>query len=456
MHIRNVFIDLKAQKIFKKEQRRLNIEREKRAQKLFENLYRNDSNRNFGETQKKKFQTIDYAYFKSNERTKDSKILQLLTEREFQEMMTQRENFELWKKVSHMTSIFRKRKSPLKIYRMKFDVRVYKEHTQYKKAKKYIQNLADNYKKEDVLEDLLYIRELIQMSSTEYCIYQVCKMVWFFEIFRKRSINKMMVDFSRTSERDYWILDIQNIQHSKARPENLERFFIKKIGYREPNYLEEQLPEVKNFALEQDEISEAVARKVKMLDSMYEKMKSEINLKLTMKEKVDTKPDRSFKVMHPFFNVSLTEIVEGKTDTKKVIKNLKKMYYVDYKKKGPVKRFGIEREELFRGKINEFFGKNLKKDKESNLKKRVERVQAKLRNMKEAEKKKIDNFVNRYSKNYRNKDRNLPPLKDLMYDDPFTQSNLRKAVSMKNFKRQPKSHKILSKTLLNKYWDDLK
>lgn len=85
--------------------------------------------------------------------------------------MTERQNTKLWNRVSHLTSIFREKNKPLKIYRMKFERQVYYNHTQFKKAKNYIQNLVDNYKKEEVQQDLLYVNELVKLSPTEYCIY---------------------------------------------------------------------------------------------------------------------------------------------------------------------------------------------------------------------------------------------------------------------------------------------
>jgi hypothetical protein len=189
-------------------------------------------------------------------------------------MMTERQNTKLWNRVSHITAIFREKKKPLKIYRMKFEREVYYNHTQFKKAKNYIQNLVDNYKYEEVHQDLLYVNELLNLSPTEYCIYQVSKIVWFFEILRKRSINKMMVDFSKSSEKEYWIMNIENIQHSVACPQNLERFSVKKIVYRDPEYTEAHLSHIIKAA-KQDPLKQnpKIQKMTEKLNSIYENVK---------------------------------------------------------------------------------------------------------------------------------------------------------------------------------------
>ena len=238
----------------------------------------------------------------------------------------------------HLTAIFREKGKTLKIYRLKFDIRQYLEHTQFKKAKKYIQSIADNYKKEEVQQDLQYIKDLVALSPTEYCIYQVSKMIWFFEIFRKRTINKIMVDFVKTAKNDYYIMNIRNIQHSRAKPENLERYEVRRLLYRDEAYKNSHLRQVAYFKVgDPAYYSRNVAKKQKQLDEIYERIKDEINLTMKVEEKTDPRPDHAFKVFHPDFTVGLTDIIEGRADADSASKALKKLYYKDYRKKGPLK-----------------------------------------------------------------------------------------------------------------------
>ena len=75
-------------------------------------------------------------------------------------------------------------------------------------------------------------------------------------------------------------------------------------------------------------------------------MKSEINLKLNFRDVKDRGPDESFKKIHPDFSINLTDIVEGYVKKEEVVRAFKKLYYKDYRKKGPLDKIPEKKKTL--------------------------------------------------------------------------------------------------------------
>lgn len=175
-----------------------------------------------------------------------------MSEVKFLKKMTQRHDVAQWKHIDHITAIFREHNKFLKIYRLKFETRKYIDHPLYLKAKEYLRNLVNNHTEDNVLEDFAYTQKLEEMSPTNYCIYITCKLVWFFEIIRKRHISKMMIDFAKTAKDEYWIMGIKNIHHRQADPSNLKRFSIRRLEYRDPQFRKRCMPRVSGTVSQQE------------------------------------------------------------------------------------------------------------------------------------------------------------------------------------------------------------
>lgn len=209
----------------------------------------------------------------------------------------------------------------------------------------------------------------------------------------------MMVDFAKSSETEYWIMNIENIQHSIAKPENLDRFFVKKLVYRDPEYTKKHLSHIIKAAKSETTLQDPkIKKRIKQLDTIYENMKDEINLKLDFRDVKDTRPDDSFKKIHPDFDINLTDIVEGYVKKKEVINAMKKLYYKDYRKKGA-----------------------------------LDKIPKREKTLKEKEIEKYNEFKNRFSRSWHmNNVENgakwnhkmkpsvvLPSLKEIQYESPF-------------------------------------
>lgn len=292
-----------------------------------------------------------------------------LTEIDFIKMFSQRQNTELWRSVAHLTAIFREPQNFLKVYKLKFITSDYKNHPLFLKAKNYLQDLQNNFNEDDVVADYVYVSKLVQSSPLNYCIYAASKIIWFFEIVRKRHIKKIMIDFVRTSEKEYWIKNIKNIHHCAGNPDNLARFYMKKIEYRDEAYKQKELHKLNRpIFMDIETWSSNKEKKFQQLEETCGPIRKALNDKIIVDEGFDDRPDKGFKLFHPHYNFTLTEFLENKVEKDKVIKQLATLYYTNYQKKGPYpgppdlvkkyKRHAPTQEEVESQKQMFFFSRN--------------------------------------------------------------------------------------------------
>lgn len=257
------------------------------------------------------------------------------------EFMSERNNFEEWKKISHFTAILSEHDDNIDEYRCRYIAAEHENEPLFNHYKKYILQLCDNFTFEQIVADRQMQQEAAIHNPKAFCLMQVYKIFWFFEIFVGVHITKMLVCFVRKSATSYYIMDIRNIHYRQSDPTKIKHVNFEKIVVRSAEYAKQHLSHITSDAFMEDEVKKLeVERKKAKLDKIYEEQKRDINLDLYKKEPVDTRSDEAFALFHPTLaaaNIKLSDLTDGNIELEGIQKYFKALYRTDaHIKKGRV------------------------------------------------------------------------------------------------------------------------
>lgn len=246
--------------------------------------------------------------------------------------MSKRQDFALWKSISHITAIFgNKEGMAAETYRLRYQFHEHQDNALFSvKAKTYIQELYENYDYQTVLKDQRRQAHYLKEDLTKYLLYQAYKIVWYFEIVAKRHIVKMLFVFVKNTVDRYYIMDMRNIHHRPSDPLILDRYVYQTIQFRDPNFKRDYVNKILSEAYTEDPVKCAnVERKREKLSAIYEEFKSDIKLDLYKPEPVDNRSDQAFAKFHPELadrNIALSDILEHKVELDGIKDYMRSLY----------------------------------------------------------------------------------------------------------------------------------
>lgn len=247
-------------------------------------------------------------------------------------LMSKRQDFVLWKSISHITAIFgNKEGMAAETYRLRYQFREHQDNPLFSvKAKTYIQELYENYDYQTVLKDQRRQAHYLKEDLTKYLLYQAYKIVWYFEIVAKRHIVKMLFVFVKNTVDRYYIMDMRNIHHRPSDPQILDRYVYQTIQLRDPNFKRDYVNKILSEAYTEDPVKWAnVERKRKELSGIYEEFKGGIKLDLYKQEPADKRSDEAFAMFHPELadrNILLSDILENQVELDHVKDYMRSLY----------------------------------------------------------------------------------------------------------------------------------
>lgn len=257
--------------------------------------------------------------------------------------MSERNNFEMWKQITHFTAILSEHDNNIDEYRCRFIATEHENEPMFNHIKKYILTLYDNCTAEQILADREMQNAAAYSNPKTFCLMQIYKLYWFFEVFVGVHISKMLVCFVRKNAHSYYIMDIRNIHYKLSDPSKIKHVNYEKIIVRTSEYAKQNLANVLSDAfLEDEKKRKQVEKKKVLLDNIYEEQKKDINLDLYRKEPVDPRSDQAFAQFHPTLaaaNIQLSDLTDGNVELEGIQKYFRNLYKTNsHIKKGKVQR----------------------------------------------------------------------------------------------------------------------